>query len=118
MGIMTGLNITRGAEAEWSYDGIPTVAEVSFDIKDLYEGMFMSRSDHEGSMGIMSNIIELDYIANSCGININDQEVKRTIKLFTTLKLKNLASDIVYSDILGGVIQYFNQRMQNIFGMF
>lgn len=118
MGIMTGLSITKGAEAEWAYDGIPTVAEVSFEIKDLYDGMFMSRADDEGAMGILSNITELDYIANSCGININDQEVMRTMKLWKVLKLDNLISDIVYSDILGGIIQYFNGKLQSLFGVF
>ena len=118
MGIMTGLSITKGAEAEWSYDGIPTVADVSFEIKDLYEGMFMSYADGIASYNLLSNITELDYIANSCGININDQEIMRTAKLAKLLMIDNSINDYVYTDIFGGVMQFFNQKMQSLFGVF
>ena len=42
MGIITDLNLTKGGEAEWTVDGLPTVAEISFTIKDLYEGLSMT----------------------------------------------------------------------------
>ena len=118
MGIMTGLNVTKGAECEWTVDGIPTVADVSFEIKDLYEGMFMSRAEDHMDMGILSNITELDYIANSCGININDQEVMRTFKLFKVLKLDNAIGDTIANGIVGNIAQFFNQQLNNLFGVF
>ena len=120
MGIMTSLTINKGAEGEWTVDGLPTVADISFDIKDLYSGMFMSRMHDNASMDIISNITELDYIANSCGININDQEVSRTAKLYTILRynIKGRLQDWVTSGIFGNLTQYFNQRMNNLFGMF
>lgn len=118
MGIMTDLTITKGAEAEWTVDGIPTVAEVQFSIKDLYEGMFMSRHTDSGGMGLMSNITELDYIANSCGININDQEVERTFKLWSTLKLQNVYNDKVTHNVFGSIMQSFNQKLNDLFGAF
>jgi hypothetical protein len=120
MGIMTSLTINKGAEGEWTVDGLPTVADVSFDIKDLYSGMFMSRMHDNKSMDIISNITELDYIANSCGININDQEVGRTTKLYSVLRydLKGRIQDWVTSGIFGNLSQYFNQKMNNLFGMF
>ena len=115
---MTGLNVTKGAECEWTVDGIPTVADVSFEIKDLYEGMFMSRAEDHMDMGILSNITELDYIANSCGININDQEVMRTFKLFKVLKLDNAIGDTIANGIVGNIAQFFNQQLNNLFGVF
>lgn len=118
MGIISGLSVTKGEEGEWTIDGIPTVANISFEIKDLYDGMFMSpQSSDSGYEDIMSNIQELDYIANSCGININDQEVMRTVRMYTALGFSNL-SDKVSIDIFGSVSQYFNQKMNNIFGVF
>ena len=39
--------------------------DVTFEIKDLYDGMFMSKqTSDKGYEDIMSNIQELDYIAN------------------------------------------------------
>ena len=118
MGIITGLSITKGAEGEWTLDGIPTVANVSFEIKDLYNGLFMSKQESIlDSSSIMSNIQELDYIANSCGVNVNDQEVMRTVKMLGTLGFTSI-KDKVTIDIFGQASQYFNQKMNNIFGVF
>ena len=66
----------------------------------------------------MSNITELDYIANSCGININDQEIMRTFKLWSVLNLENTFSDSIANGIFGNVMQFFNQQLNNLFGMF
>ena len=118
MGIMTGLSITKGAEGEWTPDGIPTVANVSFEIKDLYDGMFMSRATDSRDMNIMSNITELDYIANSCGVNVNDQEVFRTIKMYKTLNFTGNFKDRISIGIFANIGQYFNQKMNNLFGVF
>lgn len=117
MGIIPGLSITKGEEGEWTIDGIPTVANVSFEIKDLYDGMYMSQQSLDDDKSILSNIQELDYIANSCGINVNDQEVMRTIKMYFALGFGSI-TDKVTIDIFGKVGQYFNQKMQNIFGVF
>ena len=117
MGIITGLNITRGAEGEWTTSGLPTVAEVSFDIKDLYDGLFLSGGDDEFDISILSNISELDYIANTCGINVNDQEVMRTAKLFINL-FKTAPVDFITMDIYGNFAQFFNQKANDIFGVF
>lgn len=116
MGIIPGLSVTKGEEGEWSIDGIPTVCNISFEIKDLYDGLYMSKESALSYNGIISNIAELDYIANTCGININDQEVARTIRLAGTF-LKNIPGNIS-TDIFGGITQYFNQKLNNIFGVF
>ena len=117
MGIIPGLSITKGDEGEWTIDGIPTVANISFEIRDLYSGLYMSKQTNEKDRGIMSNIQELDYIANSCGINVNDQEIMRTIRMHIALGFSTV-TDKVTIGIFGNVAQYFNQKMQNIFGVF
>lgn len=117
MGIISGLSISKGDEGEWTIDGIPTVANVSFEIKDLYDGLYMSKQTMDKDLNIMSNIQELDYIANSCGININDQEIMRTVRMYAALGFTNI-TDKVTIDIFGGVSQYFNQKMQKLFGKF
>ncbi len=116
MGIITDLSVTKGAEGEWTLDGIPTVAEVSFSMKDMYDGMFMSK-DLGLSGDLFTNITELDYIANSCGINVNDQEVARNFRLYAGLKFGGV-KDMVTSGIFGNIAQYFNGKMASIFGVF
>lgn len=132
MGLITDLNISKGAEGEWTTYGIPTVAEVSFSIKDLYEGMCMSKPNSavsatlgliapifaNQSTGIMSNITELDYIANSCGVNINDQEYYRSIRLNYALNFQSRFTDFIEIGIVGKAGQWFNQTLYNIFGRF
>ena len=118
MGIITDMDITKGSDGEWTPEGLPTVAEVSFTIKDLYDGLFMSTAGHGKDISIMSNITELDYIANSCGINIDEPDIGRTVKMYLTLGFKDRITDKFTLDIFGGVSQYFNQKIQNIFGHF
>lgn len=118
MGIITNLSLTKGAEGEWTTSGLPTVANLSFEIKDLYDNLFMSpQSSEKGYENIMSNIQELDYIANTCGVNINDQEVSRTIKMYISLGFSSV-KDRITLDLFGGVQQYFNQKLNNLFGKF
>lgn len=134
MGIITDLNVSKGAEGEWTTYGIPTVAEVTFTIKDMYEGMYMSKPNNiltaigeyspfrtffgQNTVGIMSNITELDYIANSCGVNINDQEYFRSIRLNHALNFQSRISDFIELGIFGKAGQWFNQTLNNIFGKF
>ena len=120
MGIITDLSISKGAEGEWTIDGVPTVAEISFSIKDMYDGMFMSKSTDFGDRNILSNTTELDYIANSCGININDQEVGRTLKMYLALGFLSggAIKDRIQIGIFGNINQFFNQKIHNIFGFF
>lgn len=118
MGIIPGLSITKGDEGEWSVDGIPTVANVNFEIRDLYSGLYMSKQKMSNDYGILSNIQELDYIANSCGINVNDHEINRTIRMAIALGFTTNIKDKVTINIFGSISQYFNQKVQNIFGKF
>ena len=120
MGIMTGLSVTRGAEAEWTVDGIPTVAEIQFEIKDLYEGMFMSQGNSLTDAGdsILTNITELDYIANSCGINVNNSEENRAWQLFRALTFSSAIDDVIANDIFGALGQRLNNTIQNLLGKF
>ena len=118
MGIITSLSITKGDEGEWTTSGIPTVANVSFEIKDLYDGMSMSKQKEWGTdRSIMSNITELDYIANSCGVNVNDQDIWRTVNMAGALAFGSL-TDTITIGIFGEIKQWLNQKIQNIFGVF
>lgn len=117
MGIIPGLTITKGDEGEWTLDGIPTVANINFEIKDLYSGLYMSKQTLSTDQGIMSNIQELDYIANSCGVNVNDQEIMRTIRMYVSLGFSSI-TDKVTIGIFGKISEFFNQKMNNIFGVF
>jgi len=91
MGIATSLSVIRGAEAEWSKDGLPTVLELQMTVKDLYSKFFMS----ETGLSMFSNITELDYIANTCGININTSEASRATMLWKTISGQNMIKDYV-----------------------
>lgn len=118
MGIITDMSVSKGSDGEWTPDGLPTTAEVSFEIKDLYDVLSMSKADSDIDKGILSNISELDYIANSCGININEPEITRTIKMAVTLGFTDKIRDKFEMGMFGNVTQFFNQKIQNIFGTF
>ena len=87
MGIITDLNITKGAEGSWSRDGIPTVADISFTIKDLYNALTISKNESVtnkefSESHISNNIALLDWMANMCGINVNEHDINRQISMY------------------------------------
>jgi hypothetical protein len=96
------------------------VAEISFSIKDMYDGMSMSSvtgKNNQVNKDIISNVAELDYIANACGVNINANEVKR-IAITYMIMFKSKIIDEFTTNIFGGIIQYFNNKINSIFGVF
>lgn len=114
MGIITDLNITKGSEGDWTIDGLPTVAEVSFTIKDLYDSLFISTGKDINDTNILSNVMELDYIANSCGVNINDHELSRTIRMGAMLGFVDNVTDII-PNIESNIAQFANNAVNKIF---
>lgn len=112
MGMIQSLSVTKGADGEWTKDGIPTVAEIQFEIKDMYHEMFMSQN----ALELFNNVTEMDYIANCCGINVNSSEATRAWKLYRTIEGENLLSDYIDNDIVGKLHQYLNNKISNMFG--
>ena len=85
MGIITGLNITKGGEGKWSYSNIPTEVDVDISIKDLYDMMMISINngdDWQSDVNILSNNSLMDYLSNACGTNINELDITRTLLLY------------------------------------
>ena len=118
MGIIDSLSITKGAEGEWTIDGLPTVVDINFSIKDLYTQLSMSSNDLGDDISIMSNTAELDYIANACGININEPDIVRTIKMYATLGFTTRITDSITIGLFGTFMQSANQKINDIFGRF
>lgn len=83
MGIVTELSITKGKEAAWNIDGLPTEIDVSMGIKDLYN-MLAITSGAEPKNFVTNNIL-MDYIANTCGININQMDIARSLEIYYIL---------------------------------
>lgn len=88
MGIVTSLNISRGKDKAWTLDGLPTEVDVSMTIKDLYSMMTLTSIDNPGSF--VNNIALVDYIANSCGININEPDITRMLDVYVMLQSNRL----------------------------
>lgn len=117
MGIITDLTVTKGTDGEWTVDGLPTVAEISITIKDLYTNLTMSKGGI-GNTEILKNVSELDYIANSCGVNVNEPDVRRNIEMYLALGIVNKVRDKITIGIFGKAAQWFNNKISNIFGKF
>lgn len=96
-GIITGLDITKGGEGRWTQRGLPTSVDVSITIKDLYNIMSMTSNDDIRG-GLLNNIALMDYIANSCGININEPEIIRDIAMFCQQNIANRVTDFFKID--------------------
>lgn len=85
LGIVSGLEISKGGEDKWNAAGMPTSVDVTMTIKDLYSTMFMSKADKNNLLnpykGLMNNMAQLDYLALMAGIDMNKDWVFRKMKL-------------------------------------
>lgn len=115
MGLVTNMNFNRGQESSWTKDGLPTTVDVSFSIKDLYSAMAIT-SNKTIKHGLMNNIALMDYIANMCGVNINEPDIKRTIDMYYTQNIRNRIVDMVRLDVAGGLDQWATNKVLRLFG--
>lgn len=116
MGIITDLNITKGKEGAWTIDGLPTEVDVDLTLKDLYSAM--SITGEADTSKFVNNICLVDYIANTCGVNINEPDFGRQFALYAILKVnkwKHIVPDIWYTveqDISNKIMDLFSKTMR------
>lgn len=116
LGLITNLSISRGQEAGWTQSGLPTVVEVSMTIQDLYDGIAMSKGSvagFSGAFGLLKNPIYLDYVANLCGLNINEPNLERIIGYYTILARGAIAD--LPSVVHGNLSQWLDNVVTQIY---
>jgi len=117
LGLITDMTITRGKEGGWTKDGLPMVIDISFTIQDLYPNMSMSPSGPLMSSNVLKNISEMDYLANLCGVNINEPDIVRMIDMYITLNIENYFTDIP-ANIVSGFTSVFTNKINKIFSFY
>ena len=95
MGMITDMQVTRGAECQWNDDGLPTQMDISISIEDLYSSLYMSAMKEtsppyllnqiKSNLSVVKNTSMLDYLANLSGLNIAEEEKFRSVHMFMKL---------------------------------
>lgn len=115
MGIITDMSITKGAECQWTPEGIPTSITVSLTIKDLYSALSITKTDStDWKYDTLNNTALMDYIANLCGINIFKPEVGRMIDMWFVNNFENRAKDL-FPNLWDSWIQKAQNVIMNIY---
>lgn len=117
MGIITDLTFSKGTNSAWNSNGVPTIVDVNFTIKDLYSDLYMSSMKNMKN-NMLKNISLMDYIGNMCGININEVDVFRGIEIFFTQNVENRVKDLWRMKIWGSLDQFIFNKYTNIFSKF
>lgn len=116
MGIITDMSVTKGAECQWTPDGLPTSIEVSLSIKDLYNALTITETKNTSwKYDTLNNTALMDYIANLCGINIYKPEISRIIEMWWVNNFENRIDDFFKLDIWGGIQEKVQNGIMNIF---
>lgn len=89
LGMITSLDITKGGEDNWNALGMPTSADVTLTIKDLYSDMFISNDTHQ----MLNNVSQMDYLCLAAGVDMNKHWLARKAKL-NVLTFTNDFTDI------------------------
>lgn len=117
MGIISGCNISKGDDAQWSINGIPTTVDVNLTITDLYDVMSITPGKSIGNMfgfDVLDNTAQMDYLMNMCGINVYKPEINRIIDLYLTQNLLNPINDSV-SNIFGHLRDKITTTFTNVY---
>lgn len=108
MGIITDMSITKGSECAWTLSGLPLEVDVSMTIKELYQAMSMTNNNGYNTTTIMDNDALLNYLMNTCGINIANPIMKRYADLYANA-YDNKITDIpgnIFNSLSSGVSQF------------
>lgn len=117
MGIITEMTFTKGKEGSWTKDGLPTVVDVSFTIQDLYSTMSMTSTESMFKGKTLQNVAEMDYVANLCGININEPDIFRMIRLWCVFNISNRVYDFI-PNLEMGIEKYIGNRVLSAYNNF
>lgn len=101
LGMITSLSISKGGQGNWNVLGQPISADVTLSIRDLYGSMFISKR-----MGLICNTAQMDYLATMAGVDLNEFEPTRMIKLYAQI-LGDTPRDWA-NDMWGGVKRSLN----------
>lgn len=111
LGMITSLSISKGGQGNWNILGQPISADVTLSIKDLYGSMFISKR-----MGLICNTAQMDYLATMAGVDLNEFEPTRMIKLFAQI-LGDTPRDWA-NDMWGGVKRSLNLAAAKVLSNF
>lgn len=109
-GMITSMNVTKGATCCWNDDGLPTQIDISLEIEDLYSSLAMSKLSLGNTINIVSNSSYMDFLANMAGLNIAQMEIGRRIKMAYYLTNTNL------SQIPSKTFTRFDQSISRLMG--
>ena len=92
MGIISSMSINKGNEGAWTLKNIPTVVEVNVTIRDLFSNNLTISKNDNLDLQFITNTPLLDYVANLCGVNINEPDFSKIIALYSIL-VQNAGKD-------------------------
>ena len=96
MGLLS-MSVQKGSEGGWTIDGLPTTVDISLDIRDLYSKLTISNETILGGPGnAFGNVGLMTYLANISGVNINEPDISRTVRLYAALK-EQAAANLPYN---------------------
>lgn len=107
-GIISSMSVTKGAECQWTLDGLPTQLDISIEIKDLYSALSMSGSGYnsiKNAHDIVKNTAYMDFLANMAGTNLSETDIGTHISTYRQIlfnDVTNIPGKIVNSISQGG----------------
>lgn len=105
MGLITSMSIDKGDKAMWNADGIPSSADISLTILDLYDVLSITKTNDDKffSYDTVNNTAQMDYIATMCGINVYKPEIGRAISIWLLNKTINKVRDFFAVNLWGNL---------------
>ena len=121
MGMITSMDVTRGAEAQWNDQGLPTQMDINITIEDLYTSLYLSNPKginyFRNTFDIITNTEMVDYLANLSGLNVAAETVTRQVQLFKYMVAADFARtpSNIYNYFENGVTNLIRRAFERLF---
>ena len=119
MGIVSGLSVTRGGEAQWNDSGLPTQINVSLEIEDLYSTLSLPPLNTnllQSATAIVQNTAMMDYLSNLGGLNIADSDINRAAAMWNFMITSGNSGGNYFWDTLDNGAANFMYKLYRRFG--
>lgn len=134
-GFITNISMRKGGEGCWTKDGLPTCLEISLTISDIYNNYYISTGDKGNILSLnpfqtikgvvkktpfLKNTAMLNWIANTCGVNVNKPDIIRDIEMYITHSITNAIPDLWtnFQHNVTDMLRNFSPELLNIVSHF
>ena len=113
MGMVTGIQISKGINSAFSADGLPTEVDVQITLTDLYSDISMS--PESSPVLFINNSSLIEYLATTCGMSLITPNLQSKFDMIVDTVVGSFVD--IDNNIFGAINNAVDQLVMDFFGL-